>query len=180
MKDIKILYLFENYGAPAPEFVLENHLWVDVGNALKDGAFDHHQDKRFPCSFQTIVENTEFSKKAIEYVKAQEMPEVVIHVHKYPDIDCISSVFLLQKMLEKQTTNLKELFSERTLESLCKYVSAIDAGKKKDLTVATLYAYWMRLKDVVEDENKSQAWILKKEFSCLRKSPVLWKRRKLK
>lgn len=35
--------IYEKHGAVAPEEILENDIWIDVGNGLREGVFDHHQ-----------------------------------------------------------------------------------------------------------------------------------------
>ena len=45
MRKIEIRYYrnYERHGQLAPEKVLENEVWIDVGNDLREGVYDCHQ-----------------------------------------------------------------------------------------------------------------------------------------
>ena len=53
--NVNFRYVFEKKGAIAPENILENSLWVDVGNTEKDAVFDHHQDDGFESAFECVM-----------------------------------------------------------------------------------------------------------------------------
>lgn len=137
------LFIFERSGEIARDCVLENHLWVDVGNRDDVGVFDHHQKGGLRSSFEAVLTRTKNYDGLKRYLSehTEEDTEVTFHVHAYPDVDCIFSVYAIRKMIEQRAENPGEVFGARTKEKLLEYVNAIDSGHKKLLSKPTLYAY---------------------------------------
>lgn len=140
MKNISYIYSFEKRGAIVPEHILPNELWIDVGNSDREQVFDHHQINSYESSFECILKCWKRQMKSWE--KLDKIPEEIkIHVHEYPDIDCIASVWMIQKMIGSGATHPTGLYPASVLDTLCEYVNAIDSGKKKFISGLTLYAY---------------------------------------
>ena len=164
---IDFQYVFEQLGTIAQGTVLEQDVWIDVGNDLREGVFDHHQGGvDFRSSFEAIVYHPELLKSVFESVEASRQslsegkhPEVRFHLHVHPDIDGISGVYLIQRMLENNCDDAKKLLPEYVLKRLIEYVNRIDHGSDKSLANGNLYAYIMtsgfELKDPVERSRKT-------------------------
>ena len=53
------------------------------------------------------------------YLKSKhENAEVVIHVHEYPDIDCLFSIFAIKRMIQGGLSNPAEAFDKKILDIL--------------------------------------------------------------
>ena len=92
---IDFQYVFEQLGTIAQGTVLEQDVWIDVGNDLREGVFDHHQGGvDFRSSFEAVVYHPELLKSVFESVAASRQglsegkhPEVRFHLHVHPDIE---------------------------------------------------------------------------------------------
>ena len=146
-------YVFEKEGALAPEHILENSIWLDVGNVTKDGAFDHHQDGGPRSAFESVMTNTDCYESLKGYWRkaGKESKEIIFHVHEYPDIDCVASIFAVQRMLRENAGNPAAAFDKETADQLTEYVNVIDSGKKKSISQLTLYAYFCAIGKGIED-----------------------------
>lgn len=148
-------YVFEKKGEVAPENILENNLWIDVGNTVKDGVFDHHQDGGFGSAFEGVLRRTDCYEKIKSYIKSDRAnAEIVIHVHEYPDIDCVFSVYAVYRMIEKKCDNPLSAFDKKIAEALMDYVNRIDGGREKCLSKSTLYAYFCKIGADLDDLQK--------------------------
>lgn len=156
MKKTKFEYRFEKKGEMAPKSKEPNHIWIDVGNSLDDGIFDHHQNQnsQYCSAFECVVRETDNYKSLQAYLHETENPEVEFHVHEEPDVDCIFSVYVIQRMIDEQAANPAAVFSEDVLQILLNYVNDIDAGRKKRLSAITLYAYICRIGRKIDDAKK--------------------------
>lgn len=160
--NVNFIYTFEKQGEIAPEDILKNELWVDVGNTVKDGVFDHHQDGKFKSAFECVMRRTGCYKKVNTYLKSKqrENAEVKIHVHEAPDIDCLFSIFAIKRMVDEGLSNPAEAFNEKVLDILLTYVNTIDSGRGKDLRHATLYSYFCNIgADIKDLKKRSQEYI---------------------
>ncbi len=160
--NVNFIYTFEKQGEIAPEDILENELWVDVGNTVKDGVFDHHQDGKFESAFACVMQRTDCYKEVNDYLKSKqrENAEVKIHVHEDPDIDCLFSIFAIKRMVYRGLSNPSEAFDEKVLDILLNYVNTIDSGCGKDLSDATLYSYFCNIgADIKDLKKRSQEYI---------------------
>ena len=99
------LFIFERSGEIARDCVLENHLWVDVGNRDDVGVFDHHQKGGLRSSFEAVLTRTKNYEGLKHYLSehTDEETQVTFHVHTYPDLDCIFSVYVIR---QKELTSL--------------------------------------------------------------------------
>lgn len=159
--NVNFIYTFEKQGEIAPEDILKNELWVDVGNTVKDGAFDHHQDGGFASAFECVMKRTDCYEGVNGYLKSKhENAEVVIHVHEYPDIDCLFSIFAIKRMIQGGLSNPAEAFDKKILDILLDYVNKIDSGRGKDLSDVTLYSYFCNIGAEIKDlKKRSQEYI---------------------
>lgn len=146
-------YKFESIGEIVSDTIDDNEIWVDVGNRSKDGVFDHHQDQGLNSAFQTVIKCTEHFKGLKNFLSEpnSENPTVFFHVHFLPDIDCVFSVYAIQKMIKEGADNPKAAFQEPTLKAILNYVNTIDCGKKKVMSKTTLYAYFCKIGTNTED-----------------------------
>ncbi|MBR5510423.1 MAG: hypothetical protein IKV59_10255 [Lachnospiraceae bacterium] len=144
---VKFRYVYERYGTIVPENILLNDIWVDIGNAEREGVFDHHQYGGLKSAFECVLMYPEGLKGIRTYLDSYQgtEPEVVLHMHVYPDLDCIMSAYMVQKLIRTGKSHLNEIFSAHTIEKLQEYVNEIDAGKRKVVSDLTLYAYLCRI-----------------------------------
>lgn len=153
--NVNFRYIFEKKGAIAPENILENNLWIDVGNTEKDGAFDHHQDGGFASAFACVMKRTDCYEGIKSYLKAdRDKAEVVIHVHEFPDLDCLFSIYAVKRMIQENKANPAEAFDGQIVDVLLDYVDQIDSGRGKHLPKITLYAYFCQIGAGIEDLQK--------------------------
>ncbi len=145
-------YVYEKMGAQAPEYLLENELWIDVGNAVRDGVLDHHQEGGLASSFAAVMTREDCYKSVRSYLaEVKSGAELIFHVHEYPDLDCIAGVYAVQRMISGKKNVPAAAFSERVREQLMDYVNTSDAGRKKYLSDMTLYAYVCQIGKGMED-----------------------------
>ena len=144
---VKFRYIYEAYGEIVPKFILENDIWVDVGNKSADGVFDHHQNGGLNSALETILTCSDHFEGLKKYLSANKegSPEVVFHVHECPDIDCVLSVYVIQKMIRDNAPDPRTALKDNTADALIKYVNEIDKGRKKVMSSLTLYSYFCKI-----------------------------------
>jgi serine/threonine-protein kinase len=134
-----IRFAFAGYGAQPPA-VLRDHLWLDVGSALRPGAIDHHH------IVASAGSNTRFVLSRPDLIDAAVTPDRAPHepfrvvVHKFPDLDAVASAFLAAHYLATGEF-------PPGADHLAAYVDLVDQGTLK-LTQAnplSLYAAYQRL-----------------------------------
>lgn len=147
MKNLRYYYVYESNGTTAPKEILSNELWIDVGNADRTGVFDHHQQGGLNSSFESVITNKEHYNELLDYINTsnEDVINITFHVHIMPDMDCVSSLFIVQRMLERGLDDPKDGLSSKVLNKLLEYVNEIDSGRKKRLTKTTLYAYFCKM-----------------------------------
>ena len=150
---MKYYYRYELVGEIKSDSVLENEVWVDVGNQSKDGVFDHHQDCGLHSAFETVMECIDHFEGLKHFLSTHnsEDSQVMFHVHLLPDIDCVFSVYAIQKMIKEGASNPKAAFKESTWKKILEYVNTIDLGKKKVMSKMTLYAYFCKIGNKITD-----------------------------
>ena len=160
------LFIFERNGEIARDCILENHLWVDVGNRDDVGVFDHHQKGGLKSSFEAVLKRTKNYEGLKHYLSEHtvEETEVTFHVHTYPDVDCIFSVYVIRKMIDQRAEDPGDVFSARTKEKLLEYVNAIDSGHKKLMSEPTLYAYVCKIGVGIENAKERSLEIVTKGY----------------
>ncbi len=83
---------YEKHGEVAPEHILENDIWIDIGNDLREGVFDHHQTDGAGSAFSAVIQHGEYLAAARQYVETclaeGADPEIFFHIHMIPDLDC--------------------------------------------------------------------------------------------
>lgn len=159
--NIKFRYIFEDNGAIAPDDILKNEIWIDVGNITKDGVFDYHQDGGCNSAFESIIVNKAYFKSIQDYIdENNDNNEVIIHVHEIPDTDCIFTVYAVKRMIEERKEFPTAVFSEKIINKLTEYINKIDSGCGKYLSKPTLYAYFCQIGSEIKDKKKRSQEIL--------------------
>jgi hypothetical protein len=107
-------YVFHDKGVSINK-VEEGHLWLDIGNTLEPGVIDHHSSTQYSCTVEALVNNLNF----IDHLKNNE--QVTFHSHKYPDIDALFSIYLVQYYLNNNHL-------PRNIETILDYASSVGKG----------------------------------------------------
>ena len=159
--EIRYYRNYERHGQLAPEKVLENEVWIDVGNDLREGVYDCHQTGGEASALAAVVGHGEYLSTVKDYVAACEarnqIPEILFHIHVRPDLDCFAGMYAVIKMFERGAAGPAEAFRAETLGMMLDYVNQIDNGKKKILSEPTLYAYLIGLEaEVPEGSDKTE------------------------
>ena len=103
--------IFEKHGALKPSSgLMKNEVWLDVGNTLGMGLFDHHQLEGCPSAFSALVNNRGFLANLKE--SAQRQDPIIVHLHEEPDLDCVASYYALRFYLEQNEPEISEFFGE--------------------------------------------------------------------
>lgn len=151
-------YRFEKYGQLIPSSgVSEREVWLDVGNSLGMGCFDHHQGQSgYHSTLEALLENLQYLANLKKSVEDQK--EIVVHLHRGPDMDCVASWYVVRYFLEHEGTEFDALFGKdgTVRQKLLKYVSDIDEGKGKHVKVPTLYALFSLLAMNKEEKIKEK------------------------
>jgi len=114
-------------------------LYLDVGNALKNGIIDHHQP---------------FAPKMCATMLVYRYPHLIpkdiksIIVHNSPDLDCIASSFLVEYYLKYKKF-------PKYAYKLVKFINEIDFGKSPKYTVS-LYSLF----NIVKSKYKTDKQVL--------------------
>ncbi len=99
--------------------VIPNRLYLDVGNKLQKGVFDHHQSSHYRSAAEIIYNNPDLLLDSIH----KEAEDIEIIMHYCPDFDAIASAYLATYLIEHG--RLPEGAKE-----LADYASLIDQGMK--------------------------------------------------
>jgi len=109
-------YVFHDKGVSiSKDKVEDGHLWLDIGNTLDFGVIDHHSSDKYSCTAVALVNNLNI----IDHLKNNE--KIIFHTHKYPDIDALFSIFLVQYYLNNEHL-------PKNIEAILDYVTSIDTG----------------------------------------------------
>jgi hypothetical protein len=155
-EEIKFTYIFVKRGSNATGMAPQN-IWLDVGNKVDMGVFDHHQEGGLGSAFECLKENyKKYLADAREYLKIKK--EITVVVHEGPDLDCIACAYAVKRILENDSEEAP--FDEKTWNKLTEYVNAIDNGKKKKISEPTLYAYICAIGRVERDPKKRNKEIM--------------------
>ena len=95
MKKMVFNYRFVPAGSTAPDPVTAGEIWVDVGNRAAPRVLDHHGGDTYAMSaFQLILDKFEpFISETFS-----DIGPITCVCHKSPDLDVISSVWLIEKL----------------------------------------------------------------------------------
>lgn len=152
--DVTYNYVFEKMGSLVPDEIRKNVIWIDVGNTVKDGVFDHHQGGDFKSAFECVMKSPKCYESLKSYLKSgEEKLEVEFHVHESPDVDCFFGIYAVQKMISENKENPAEALKKEVTDKLLDYVNSIDEGRNKNLDTATLYAYICMISGYIKREN---------------------------
>lgn len=99
--------------------VMSNRIYLDVGNKLQKGIFDHHQSSHYRSAAEIIYNNPDLLLESIN----NEAEEIEIIMHYCPDFDAIASAYLATYLIEHG------ILPEGAKE-LADYASLIDQGMK--------------------------------------------------
>ena len=147
MDKIEYQIVFEKHGELKRTSELrDNEVWLDVGNSLGMGYFDHHHVGDYKSTLDAIVCNLHYLENLKKSAERNET--IIVHMHEEPDLDCVASYYAVQYYLEKG----EEEFRKDFILNLngCKfvdYINGIDTGKDKNTTRPTLYAIFSVLDD---------------------------------
>ena len=148
--NIKYNYIFEKHGqSKGDNGIPSNHVWIDVGNALEMGCFDHHQDKLYKSSLDALVDKIDYLDDLINDVSN----EVYIHIHELPDLDSVACTYAIEYILEHGKEQFDSFIKSEDGKTFIEYISDIDVGRKKNTSVPTLYAIFCLL-----DMNKEKGF----------------------
>jgi len=113
---MKFEYVFDNKGVSiTKDRVEEGHVWLDIGNTLEPGVIDHHSSDKYSCTVEALVNNLNLT----HHLKNKE--RITFHTHKYPDIDALFSIYLVQYYLDNGRL-------PGNIEAILNYASSIDKG----------------------------------------------------
>lgn len=155
-KEMKINYVikYEKPGEVVETSSLrENEIWLDVGNELNMGCFDHHQTSGYESSLMALLTHPEYLDNLRKSIKMQN--QVIVHMHENPDLDCIACFYMVRFWLEHTPGEFTALFGETGIcRKLIWYVNDIDSGKNKIVKYPTLYAVFCAVctRDITDDE----------------------------
>ncbi|MEQ8167974.1 MAG: hypothetical protein ABRQ38_03685 [Candidatus Eremiobacterota bacterium] len=99
--------------------VIPNRIYLDVGNKLQKGVFDHHQSSDYKSAAEIICNNPDLLLSSIQ----KKAKEIEIIMHYCPDFDAIASAYLTIYLIEHG--HLPE-----GAKKLADYASLIDQGMK--------------------------------------------------
>lgn len=143
--EMEFRYFFEDKGAIAPAVLLPNQIWVDIGNKAGNGIFDNHRQGGERSSFESIFAHPGYLEPAGKYIlscrEKHKTPVIEFHMHKYPDLDCIACVFVIQKILKEGLKKPADVLGENAACQMLEYVNEIDCGRKKYLSSLNVYAF---------------------------------------
>ena len=78
MPDYRIV--FEKHGAlKRSSGLMKNEVWLDVGNSLGMGYFDHHQVEGYQSAFSALIKNLHYLKDLKE--SAQNQDAIIVHMY---------------------------------------------------------------------------------------------------
>jgi hypothetical protein len=96
-----------------------DRLYLDVGNGLRAGVIDHHQDSAGSTA-GLVLAHPELVAGSVNPRRGSDDPFTIV-LHALPDLDCIASAFLAVRYLSEGT------FPEGA-EALAHYVAKVDEG----------------------------------------------------
>lgn len=117
-----------------------NTFYLDIGNSLEKGVFDHHQsisDHGRPTrsTASILLENRDKVRANFDPGKAKaensEFIDINIACHQSPDFDCYASVFILCNYLEEIYSGANQpdqKIRKQFFHLLADYADAIDSG----------------------------------------------------
>ncbi|WP_024866658.1 hypothetical protein [Butyrivibrio sp. FCS014] len=161
--DLQYIFTFEKHGVSVDNNnkVMDNEVWIDVGNRLGMGCFDHHQGG-CDSAFSSVADHLEYLSNLKSCASRGE--EIIVHIHEFPDMDCISSFWLIKQYLEKTDEEFSFLSREGgVIDKLKNYVNYIDGGKNKIVSHPTLYAVMCKLgEDLPKGEHGTHQFMVEK------------------
>lgn len=134
-------YEFHRHGTTASKSDREpSHIWVDNGNTLDTGIFDHHQDSKYCCTVEVICNHLNY----LSAVEPDANQTFTFHTHEYPDTDALFSIFLIQHFLEQREEKDVTDFLPKTISAIVDYVKSVDRGNvrlpdKPEQSMESLY-----------------------------------------
>lgn len=160
-------YRFEKRGDLIPSSgILKNEVWLDVGNSLKMGCFDHHHEDEYGSALMALLDNTKFLGDLKESADAQK--EIIVHMHEGPDMDCVACWYVVKYFLEHERREFDALFGENgTARGILSYVNDIDAGKRKIVKNPTLYALLFSLDKNKEKSEKTDEYVVERGIELI-------------
>lgn len=165
MLDYRII--FEKHGALKPSSgLMKNEVWLDVGNSLGMGLFDHHQLEGCQSAFSALFNHLDFLINLKESAQRQE--PIIVHLHEEPDLDCVASYYALRFYLEHNEPERSKFFGENGKGKILeKYINDIDAGKNKITDYPTLYAIFSCLDEGREKSEETDHYVVNRGLELI-------------
>ena len=117
----KIKFQFVRNGTTAEEMPEENVIWIDVGNRMGKGILDHHGNASerddSVCAAEMVYRNQNLVLDNIS-----DSNNLTIVGHTFPDFDCVSSAYLVAKLVQEGTLSPE-------MEKLVQYAKLTDTGR---------------------------------------------------
>ena len=159
---INYIYYFEDHNIIInTSTILNNEIWVDVGNTISQGCFDCHQTREYTSTLSLVTKNISL----IDALKRNlsNKGDLFIHTHKEPDIDSICSIYAIKYYLEHSVEEFKIVFGERGLAAgLIDFVNDIVQGKGKNVNTLNFYTVFSSLDEGMEHSDETDLHVLKR------------------
>lgn len=137
----------------------KNEIWLDVGNRIEKGTFDHHgcMEKSINSTVGLLFEMPELLAETVNSINGKE--KVRIYLHREPDTDTIFAVYFFKQFAEiEDTTSIKKSIIDfkktKVGEKIIQFVNEIDQGDKDGIGEKTLYSHICKL----DDEKLREYW----------------------
>lgn len=163
---ISYIFKFEKHGQIRNTAgALDNEVWLDVGNSLGMGYFDHHHIDGYSSAFMAVIKNIQYLSNLKKSVN--ENKDIIVHLHEEPDIDCVASFYVVQKYLELSDADFENLFNKKVALKLLNFISSIDGGKGKVTEYPTLYALFSSIDKNKERSVETDKYVVSKGLKLL-------------
>ena len=112
-----------------------NEVWLDIGNRVEIGTFDHHCDKnKYKSTMDVFDQERELLRNTIERLTSTETVRIFLHTD--PDLDAMFAAYIFQHCSE---IGFDIFECAETWNTIVEYVNNIDQGKRKNINGWTLY-----------------------------------------
>ena len=158
--------VFEKKGSVYnPAVGRSNDVWIDVGNAVGEGLYDHHQKEGARSAYslvrEDIISNLSSSDqktylRGIKDIQGNSVT-IFVHMHSNPDLDCLFSYYAIKHYFDNDDDANRAFFADDGIGSCFdSYIDTIDSGKKKKIDYPTLYAIFTYIDKDCKPEEKNK------------------------
>lgn len=145
----KIHFDFVDYGYSAPQGLEgSNSLYLDVGSDLRVGVLDHHQFNIFKGSAaRMVVRYPSYVRQAVDLSYRNEL---VLTVHKNPDLDSVASAAMALQVLQEDPDD--------AMFAMADYTDRVDSGRAgaQLSNPFSLYSAFAQLLSNISDQEKPE------------------------